>query len=76
MRNVPEAHRQTLIEIFGEECLRPFGLDEAQEVIAKLGFVCRCRNLVGVNSSRGNGPFGIKASEDAEGQHMLALALP
>src|ERR1039458_4605181 len=42
---MPEAHRQAVIEVLGEECLRPFGLDEVQEMIAELGFVCRGREL-------------------------------
>ncbi len=43
MRNMPEAHRQALIVALGEDCLRPFGLDEAKEVISEFSFVCCCR---------------------------------
>jgi predicted methyltransferase MtxX (methanogen marker protein 4) len=45
MRNMPKAHRQTVIEIFGEERLRPLGIDEAKEVISEFRFVGRCRKL-------------------------------
>jgi hypothetical protein len=40
-----EAHRQAVIEVLGEECLRPFGLDESQEVISEFSFVERGREL-------------------------------
>jgi hypothetical protein len=42
---MPEAHRQAMIEVLGEKRLRPFGLDEAKEVISELSFVGRCREL-------------------------------
>jgi hypothetical protein len=41
VRNIPEAHRQAVIEVLGEMRLRPFGLDEAQKVISEFSFVGR-----------------------------------
>jgi hypothetical protein len=42
MRNMPEAHRQAVIEVLGEKHLRALGLDEAKEVISEFSFVGRC----------------------------------
>jgi hypothetical protein len=41
MRNMPETHREAVIEALGKGRSRPFGFDEVQEHIAKINFVLR-----------------------------------
>jgi hypothetical protein len=37
---VPEAAGEAVIEVFGEERLRPLGIDESQKVVAEFRLVC------------------------------------
>jgi hypothetical protein len=39
IRDVPEAAGEAVIEVFGEERLRPLGIDESQKVIAEFRLV-------------------------------------
>jgi hypothetical protein len=40
IRDVPEAAGEAMIEVFGEERLRPFRFDESQKMVTEIRLVC------------------------------------
>ena len=48
-----------MIEVFGEERLRPFRFDESQKMLPKSALSAFVENFVGINSAGRKGPFGM-----------------
>jgi hypothetical protein len=61
-----------VIEVFGEDCLRPLGLDEAKDEISEFSFLDRGRELGRSEFVWEKWSLGHNSSPKEKGQHLLA----